>query len=439
MNEEKTMYKKLLPEVQEQIERDRANNTVNPYRFNDADAVRRDPTRDKANLWRTTFIRDTEKILHLPVYNRYADKTQVFSFYKNDDITRRALHVQLVSRISRTIGAVLGLNTDLIEAIALGHDIGHTPFGHAGERFLSELLHKETGLYFNHNVHSVRVLDTLFRRNITLQTLDGILCHNGEFEQQEYIPRPFREGSSSSTSSSQADSADVPDAADGAPYAAGFFQQFDATVNDCYTQGDAAIKKLVPSTLEGCVVRICDMIAYLGKDRQDAARAHLITDETQFTSHEIGTANAAIINNLTVDIINNSYGKNYILMSPEYYNDLKTAKKENYEKIYLAPTVSSELDTLVKPMFSKLYYKLLDDITKKDKRSTIWKHHIEFMCENTGWYTESDTPYEETDPNMITADYIASMTDDYFIDLYEFLFPKDKMTVQYKSYFEDMQ
>lgn len=417
MSEEKTMYKKLLPEVQEQIERDRANNKKNPYRFNDADAVRRDPTRDKANLWRTTFIRDTEKILHLPVYNRYADKTQVFSFYKNDDITRRALHVQLVSRVARTIGAALGLNTDLIEAIALGHDIGHTPFGHAGERFLSELLHKETGLFFNHNVHSVRVLDTLFRRNITLQTLDGILCHNGEFEQQEYIPRPFRAGSSSSA-----------------------FSEFDAAVHDCYTQGNDAIKKLVPSTLEGCVVRICDMIAYLGKDRQDAERAHLITDETQFTSREIGTANAAIINNLTVDIINNSYGKNYILMSPEYYNDLKTAKKENYEKIYMSPAVSTELDTLIKPMFSKLYYKLLDDITKKDKTSTIWKHHIEFMRDNTGWYADDgNTPYEDTDPKMITADYIASMTDDYFIDLYEFLFPTDKMPVQYKSYFEDIR
>ena len=413
--QEKTMYKKLLPEVQEQIERDRANNKVNPYRFNDADAVRRDPTRDKANLWRTPFIRDTEKILHLPVYNRYADKTQVFSFYKNDDITRRALHVQLVSRIARTIGAVLGLNTDLIEAIALGHDIGHTPFGHAGERFLSELLHNETGLFFNHNVHSVRVLDTLFRRNITLQTLDGILCHNGEFEQQEYVPRPFSSKESP-------------------------FQQFDAEKDACYTQGNSAIKKLVPSTLEGCVVRICDMIAYLGKDRQDAVRAHLIDDETPFTSQEIGTANAAIINNLTVDIINNSYGKNYILMSPEYYSDLKTAKKENYEKIYMSPAVSSELDTLIKPMFSKLYYKLLDDITKKDKRSTIWKHHIEFMRENTGWYADDgNTPYEDTDPNMITADYIASMTDDYFIDLYEFLFPDSPVKVKYKSYFEDMR
>ncbi len=423
--QEKTMYKKLLPEIQEQIERDRANNAVNPYRFNDADAVRRDPTRDKANLWRTPFIRDTEKILHLPVYNRYADKTQVFSFYKNDDITRRALHVQLVSRIARTIGAALGLNTDLIEAIALGHDIGHTPFGHAGERFLSELLHNETGLFFNHNVHSVRVLDTLFRRNLTLQTLDGILCHNGEFEQQEYVPRPFKIADSG---------ADTPENPTNTANA--LFQQFDAEMDACYTKGNSAIKKLVPSTLEGCVVRICDMIAYLGKDRQDAVRAHLIDDETPFTSQEIGTANAAIINNLTVDIINNSYGKNYILMSPEYYSDLKTAKKENYEKIYMSPAVSEELDNLIKPMFSKVYYKLLDDITKKDTSSTIWKHHIEFMRENTGWYADAGyTPYEDTDPNLITADYIASMTDDYFIDLYEFLFPDSPVKVKYKSYF----
>ena len=429
--QEKSMYKKLLPEIQEQIESDRAKNAVNPYRFNDADAVRRDPTRDKANLWRTPFIRDTEKILHLPVYNRYADKTQVFSFYKNDDITRRALHVQLVSRIARTIGAVLGLNTDLIEAIALGHDIGHTPFGHAGERFLSELLHNETGLFFNHNVHSVRVLDTLFRRNLTLQTLDGILCHNGEFEQQEYVPRPFKSVGSSTAGKSNDTANDT---------ASAFFQQFDAEKDACYTQGNSAIKMLVPSTLEGCVVRICDMIAYLGKDRQDAVRAHLIDDDTPFTSQEIGTANAAIINNLTVDIINNSYGKNYILMSPEYYSDLKTAKKENYEKIYMSPAVSEELDNLIKPMFSKVYYKLLDDITKKDTSSTIWKHHIEFMRENTGWYSGAGyTPYEDTDPNMITADYIASMTDDYFIDLYEFLFPTDKMPVQYKSYFEGMR
>ena len=149
---------------------------------------RRENEHDNASVWRTAFIRDIDKIINCPFYNRYSDKTQVFSFYKNDDITRRALHVQLVSRIARSIGYALNLNLDLIEAIALGHDIGHTPFGHAGERYLSEVYRNETGRYFNHNVHSVRVLDGIFPLNITLDTLDGIISHNGEFEMHEYYP-----------------------------------------------------------------------------------------------------------------------------------------------------------------------------------------------------------------------------------------------------------
>ena len=133
-------------------------------------AIRRDNTRDIASVVRPSFVRDIEKIMNCPYYNRYTDKTQVFSLYKNDDISRRALHVQLVSRIARNIGRLLGLNTDLIEAIALGHDMGHTPFGHAGEAILSKLYNKRTGRYFNHNVHSVRVLDRIFHYNISLQT-----------------------------------------------------------------------------------------------------------------------------------------------------------------------------------------------------------------------------------------------------------------------------
>lgn len=419
MESGKSSYKKLLPEVQEQIIEDRAKNNINPYRCNDEDCIRRNPDRDRENLWRPAFVRDTEKILHLPVYNRYADKTQVFSFYKNDDITRRALHVQLVSRIARSIGAVLGLNTDLIEAAALGHDIGHTPFGHAGERFLSELLHEETGLYFNHNVHSVRVLDTLFRRNVSLQTLDAILCHNGEFEMQEYRPRFIDRNA-------PADSQNL-------------FAAFDKAMDSCYREGGPAIKQLVPVTLEGCVVRICDMIAYLGKDRQDAVRAKLIDTSETFNSQEIGTANAMIINNLSVDIINNSYGKDYILLSPEYFNDLKTAKAENYRKIYMSPDVSQELDNLIKPMFRKVYFKLRDMLAAGKGTSVIEKHHLEFMRENTGWYEKGPAPYEETDPDLIVTDFIASMTDDYFVDLYQFLFPDDPVTVEYRSYFSDLK
>lgn len=399
-------YDKLSKGLQAEIIRNRNKGWVNPYRCNDIDIIRRNDEHDKANLWRPAYVRDIEKILHLPYYNRYADKTQVFSFYHNDDITRRALHVQLVSRIARNIGSVLGLNLDLIEAIALGHDIGHTPFGHAGERFLSELLHKETGLYFNHNVHSVRVLDKIFSRNISLQTLDGVLCHNGEFELKEYRPLYGKN-----------------------------FEKFDDEVLCCDKQGSSYIKSLVPSTLEACVVRVCDMIAYLGKDRQDAKIARIIPFNQKFQTEKIGTENADIINNLTVDIIENSYGKDYIKLSDTAFNDLKTAKEENYKYIYKNDSISKEYDKIIRPMFEELYYKLLDDVRSKNKQSYIFKHHIKLVQNHLKWYSGSN--YENEEPNMIVADYIASMTDDYFIALHKEMFPNSDYQIVYKTYFEE--
>lgn len=308
-------YNRIDEDLQQKIISNRESHWINPYAFKDEMAVRRNNDIDKANLWRPVFVRDVEKIMHLPYYNRYADKTQVFSFKNNDDITRRAQHVQLVSRIARNIGSVLGLNLDLIEAIALGHDIGHTPFGHAGERFLSELYHNETNRYFNHNVHSARVLDTIFARNFTMQTLDGVLCHNGEFEQQGYKPKYEKS-----------------------------FDDYDTEMELCYTEGKKAIKKLIPSTLEGCVVRICDMIAYLGKDRQDAALAGIIDPDYEFTTKLIGRENAKIINNLTVDIIEHSYGKDYISLSDNAFKDLRMAKKENSEVIYKDKNINNGRD-----------------------------------------------------------------------------------------------
>ena len=144
----------LSPELVERIAADRASGYVNPYRCDDDQVIRRvDRAADEGTLMRPAFMRDTEKILHLPAYARYAGKTQVFSFRSNDDLSRRGLHVQLVSRIARDIGRALGLNCDLIEAIGLGHDLGHTPFGHAGERFLNDIYHERTGRFFFHNVH----------------------------------------------------------------------------------------------------------------------------------------------------------------------------------------------------------------------------------------------------------------------------------------------
>lgn len=395
-------YENLSNSLQKQMKEDKLNNSRPGFGFDEGSVMRRNMSKDKANLIRTAFIRDIDKIIHCPFYNRYADKTQVFSFYKNDDITRRGLHVQLVSRIARTIGKALNLNLDLIEAIALGHDIGHTPFGHAGERFLDELLFEHTGRHFSHNIHSVRVLDRIFPYNISLQTLCGIASHDGEMELSEYHPRELTS-----------------------------FDAFDEQIEQCYLDKNN-VKKLVPSTLEGCVMRISDIIAYLGKDRQDAERARIISNR-EFGSGVIGTYNAEIINNLITNIIENSYGKPFIKMDDKHFEALKKAKSDNYELIYKKDAVEEKLNCIVKPMMKELYEKLLEDLKNNNRTSPIFTHHIEFV--NSVHY-QREVPYEETEKNQIVADYIASMTDDYFIDLYAYLFPESERKIIYKGYFD---
>ncbi|MBO5486361.1 MAG: HD domain-containing protein [Eubacterium sp.] len=399
-------YHSLTKDLQERIREDKKNHWINPYAFSDEAVVRRDASHDQANLWRPAFVRDTEKILHVPYYNRYSDKTQVFSFYQNDDISRRALHVQLVARIARNIGSVLGLNEDLIEAISLGHDIGHTPFGHAGERILSELFREHTGRYFNHNVHSVRVLDGIIHRNISLQTLDGILCHNGELELQEYRPCEMTT-----------------------------FVEFDKKVEECYVE-EQAIGRLIPCTMEGCVMRICDIIAYLGKDRQDAARLGLLQN-SNFSAGAIGTQNAEIINNLIVNLLQNSYGKPYLKLDEEYFEALRQAKRENYEMIYRNKELDNLYENEIRPMFGELYEELLRQ-AKSGKRDTIlYRHHVSYVKKNNFRIPEGAVPYEETEPNQMVVDFLASVTDDYFLALYKKLFPKGKHEVEFKGYFEE--
>ncbi len=398
----KLRYEKLSKQVAERIASDRLSGTVPQFGFNEELVIRRNPDIDKANVLRTAFIRDIDKIMHCPYYNRYTDKTQVFSFYKNDDITRRALHVQLVSRIARTIGKALGLNLDLIEAIALGHDIGHTPFGHAGEEYLDGLLSKSTGRHFSHNIHSVRVLDKIFPFNISLQTLNGIASHDGEMEMSEYRPRSLES-----------------------------FAQFDDQIEACY-ENKGNVKLLVPCTLEGCVMRISDIIAYLGKDRQDASRAD-VADESIFFDGRLGTTNAQIINNLCVNIVENSYGKPYIKMDNDIFKALTTAKTENYKYIYKEDSVREKLESTVRPMMTQLFERLVDDLLSGNRTSPVFSHHMDFL--NKIHY-KRETDYEKTVPEQIVADYIASMTDDYFVDLHAHLFPDSKLKIKYRGYFD---
>ena len=395
-------YKNLSKETENLMIKDRHNQTLPQFFCGDDDVVRRrNNEHDKASVWRPAFVRDIDKILHCPYYNRYSDKTQVFSLYKNDDITRRALHVQLVSRTARTIGKALNLNLDLIEAISLGHDIGHTPFGHTGEKFLDKIFFEHTGRRFNHNIHSIRVLDQIFPLNLSLQTLDGIACHNGELELNEYKP----------TSLSS-------------------FDDFDKNIESCYVDSKNVLK-LIPSTLEGCVMRISDIIAYLGKDRHDAEKSNLYST-LPFSDDGIGVINAEIVNNLIVNIIENSYNKPYIKMDDDCFRALNKAKKDNYNVIYL-DKVHDENDFVMKEMMERLYEKLLFDLQNNNKTSMIFAHHIKYI--NKPYY-KREKPYLETEANQIVVDYIASMTDDYFAELYKHLFPNSNLKLKYKGYFE---
>ncbi len=395
-------YEKLTPKTEKRIITEKAEGSFASLAFDEAKVIRRNPGKDKADIIRTAFVRDCDKIIHCPFYNRYADKTQVFSFYKNDDISRRSLHVQLVSRIARTIGKALNLNPDLIEAIALGHDIGHTPFGHAGEKILDELYFSHAKRHFSHNIHSVRVLDGIYPYNISLQTLCGIAAHDGEIELGEYRPAPLES-----------------------------FEEFDRMIEACYLDKEN-VKKLIPSTLEGCVVRISDIIAYLGKDRQDAERAK-ITAPDKFESGAIGSINAELINNLVVNIIENSYGRPYIKLDGAHFEALKRAKAENYDLIYKNKTVQAQIDSSIRPMMTELYDKLLADLLAGNTASPIFTHHIEYV--NKAHY-ERRAPYESAEPDQIVVDYIAGMTDDYFVDLHAYLFPESKYEIKYKGYFE---
>ena len=381
-----------------------ASGRLSPFACRDASAIRRDPyERDLDTPVRPAFVRDSEKIVHLPAYNRMAGKTQVFSFRANDDLSRRGLHVQLVARVARDIGRALGLNLDLIEAIALGHDIGHTPFGHAGERYLNAAYHERTGRWFFHNVQSARVLDVLSGRNVSLQTIDGAICHNGEFEQQEFQTSGLAE-----------------------------FDTFDRVAASCRDNGPQAIEHLRPMTLEGCVVRVSDIIAYVGKDRQDAICAGLV-DEGAFDDGLGGAYNAWALGALAADVVESSLGSDHVAMSEEGFSELRRAKRENYEKIYGSAEVEGDFSRGVGELFCALYDHELEALASGDESAAIFSHHIAPLQRRLGFYGRS---YDwESDPDQTVVDFVSSMTDDYFVATCEAVFPRARELFPRHGYF----
>lgn len=338
---------------------------------------------------RPVYFKDIDRIIHSMAYTRYIDKTQVFSFENNDHITHRVLHVQLVSKIARTIGRSLNLNEDLIEAIALGHDLGHTPFGHTGEKFLDNICRKEEIGYFCHNAQGVRVLKDLERVNISVQTLDGILAHNGEILRNEYKPN------------------------------------FEKTTEDFLDDLDKAFSveyhspKIKSMTLEGCVVRISDIIAYIGRDIEDAIMLGIIKRSQvpiSITS-VLGDNNSKIVNTIVSNIIKNSYGKQYIELSKDVFEALMELKRWNYKNIYGSERVTRN-HNILEHLFNNLYDIYLEKLCSFDYTLSTKIGEDMSDSEKVFYSFLNDKTYEylsNTNPKRIIIDYIAGQTDKFFL------------------------
>lgn len=353
--------------------------------------IRKYPEREKIpdyENFRPSFFHDTDKIIHSAIYTRYIDKSQVFYLFENDHLTHRVLHVQLVSKTGRVIGRCLRLNEDLIEAISLGHDLGHAPFGHDGEKFLNQLC-QESGIgAFSHNVQSVRSLMEVEQQgkglNLSLQVLDGILAHNGEMIGAEYRPEHGKT-----------------------------WEKLEKEYQKCLKKKDYS-EKILPTTLEGCVVRIADIIAYIGRDLEDAIILRLIKRKSiPFgVKRVLGASNDKIVNVLVLDLVKNSYGKDRLVFSQEVFKALKDLLEFNRENIYFNPKIKTQEDK-IENMFRQLFGKYCQDLEKKDKKSPIYGYFLKGMSSH---YRQA------TEQKRVVVDFIAGMTDDFFNHQYQELF-----------------
>ena len=341
---------------------------------------------------RPIFLRDIDRILHSQCYSRYLDKAQVYINPQNDHITHRMQHVQFVSRIARTIGKVLLLNAELIEAIALGHDVGHAAFGHAGERELNRICEREKIGYFCHNAQSVKMLKDLENKNISVQTLDGILAHNGEMLMNKYEPNYNKTT-----------------------------EDFLLDLEKTYNEKDYS-KKIVPMTLEASVVRISDVIAYIGRDIEDAImlgdirREDLPSDVVTV----LGNKNSSIVETLEDDLIENSIDKNYLCFSDRVFNALKTLMNWNYKNIYDKASLSDK--ALLENKFDMLFDVYLEKLISSDYKMKKIKNSSSMYSDKVLQdFIENKTEeyLEKTDIKRIVIDYISGFTDNFFNKEYE--------------------
>lgn len=291
---------------------------------------------------RTVYQRDRDRIIHSKSFRRLKQKTQVFISPTGDHYRTRLTHTLEVAQIARTIAKALRLNEDLTEAIALGHDLGHTPFGHAGEEALNEIL-QEFGLTFRHNEQSLRVVEILEPMNLTWEVRDGILHHTGKQD---------------------------------------------------------------PATLEGCIVKTADRIAYINHDIDDALRGGILKpqDLPAQCVKILGERHKTRINTMVMDMIKSSWDSPIIQMTPEVKGAMNDVRDFLFARVYIGSEAKTE-ETKAKQILHSLfnYYfenpsSLPKDLVEREPQSELAR---------------------------IISDYIAGMTDRYALkDYTERFLPK---------------
>ncbi|MBP2146666.1 dGTPase [Methanofollis sp. W23] len=384
----------LSPAILEKIRTRQAaiEETASPYAARNSSAFRKklQPRRPEEPVIRPPFSRDADRILHSKAYTRYIDKTQVFFLIDNDHITHRVLHVQLVSKIGRTIGRALGLNEDLIEAIALAHDIGHVPFGHKGEECLDEICRREGIGVFKHNLQSIQSLDVIEDLDLTLQTLDGVLCHDGE----RFVRRLSPTGSLTAAALA-------------------------AKCEQIQKGGDAPV---LPATMEGCVVRAADVIAYLGRDLQDAIEVGVIKKDDEDLAaicHEsLGVEdyqmiNWTVIDTLIKDLVAESFGTAEIAFSREAAGAVTRMQAFSIEHIYQDPRLTAQQEK-IRRMFVTLFDHFAADLDAGRTDSLIYTDYLD-----APWVSE--TYRTSASEGEKVRDFIAGMTDRYFAETFQAL------------------
>lgn len=357
---------------------------------------------EDADDFRTDFQRDVHRVIYSQSFRRLRHKTQVFYFPQNDHVSTRMDHVRFVASAARTVARCLRVNEDLAEAIGLAHDIGHAPFGHQGGDFLSAIIGKckcptlrQLIPSFSHEVYGLRVVDSIAKRdreppglNLTWEVRDGIVSHCGEDFETCCLEPAGRE----------------------------------KDLDGIRTRADAG----KPATLEGCIVRLIDKIAYAGKDMEDAIEVRLIRAEQvpiKVREH-LGVTNGQIVRTLVRDMVRNSSGKDYIAISPDLGVLLHELIDFNDKHIYHSPQAEgykSQAEKAIRYLFDDLLgelrgrerfasYRYPQSENKNDPVPLAYRILQQFVVE------DMRNVYTVADPDeLIVLDFVAGMTDSFAI------------------------